>query len=141
MNSRINLKALADELRQATIAAHGRIADIYLDYFGGLDTGLPVLAGDPDLADVDDGYPLRHLARHLQRAGRYADLHRLLASEQPATSGRAANVWFAAHDHADCIHSYLDDLDRARAAATAATDEALTRPSPPRPSAPRSATR
>jgi hypothetical protein len=59
------LEALADDLRDAAVAAHHRIADIYLNGFGGLARGLPGLAADPAAASADDGYPLRHLARHL----------------------------------------------------------------------------
>ena len=42
------------------------------------------------------------------------------------SGGREDNVWFAAHDHADYLVSYLDDLARTRQTAAAATDEALT---------------
>ena len=124
------LQALADELREATVAAHGRIADTYLSCFGGLAAELPMLASNPGTASIDDGYPLRHLARHLLHARRAADLHRLLGVAHPVSSGREDNVWFAAHDHADCLVSYLDDLARARQAAAAATDQALTRHQP-----------
>jgi hypothetical protein len=119
------LQALANELREATVAAHGRIADTYLSCFGGLTADLPVLAKNPGAASIDDGYPLRHLGRHLLHARRAADLHRLLGVAHPVSSGREDNVWFAAHDHADCLVSYLDDLARARQAAAAATDQAL----------------
>ena len=111
------LLALADELGQAATSAHNRICDTYLACFGGLDAGLPGLAEDPGAAEIDGGYPLRHLARHLCHAGRAADLHALLAVEHPAGADHAVNTWFAAHDHADSIVSYLDDL--ARPAATA----------------------
>jgi hypothetical protein len=124
-DERADLAALADELGQAAIMAHARIAETYLSCFGGLNAGLPTLADDLAAADVDDGYPLRHLARHLQYANRGAELHRLLAVEYPVGDGRVFNVWFAAHDHSDCILSYLDDLARARADSAAATDHAL----------------
>jgi hypothetical protein len=124
------LQALADELREATVAAHGRIADTYLSCFGGLAAELPVLAKNPGTTGMDDGYPLRHLARHLLHARRDTDLHRLLGVAHPVSSGREDNVWFAAHDHADCLVSYLDDLARARQAAAAATDQARTRHQP-----------
>src|ERR1035441_4906836 len=106
--------ALADELHGAAAAAHARIANTYLGYFGGLDAGLPVLSRDPEAADVDHGYPLRHLAYHLSHAGKQADLHRLLAADGLGSGDRRVNVWFTAHEHADCIISYLDDLARAR---------------------------
>jgi tetratricopeptide (TPR) repeat protein len=116
---------LADEFRQATAIAHDRICDFYLALFGGLAAGLPTLAGDPGVADVDDGYPLRHLARHLCSAGRAADLHALLAADHPAGPGRAVNTWFAAQEYAGSIVSYLDDLARTRNDAAAATDKEL----------------
>src|SRR6185437_8973814 len=97
---------------------------------GGLAAELPMLARNPGTASIDDGYPLRHLARHLLHAWRAADLHRLLAVAHPVSSGREDNVWFAAHDHADCLVSYLDDLARTRQAAAGATDQALTRHQP-----------
>jgi hypothetical protein len=115
--------ALADELAQAATSAHSRVADSYLTRFGGLDNGLPLLASDPGRGGTDGGYPLRHLARHLQHAGRSADLHRLLTAEQPASEGRCVNVWFAAHDHADCTNSYLDDLARAASDSAPATGQ------------------
>ena len=117
--------ALADELAQATTAAHGRISGTYLACFGGLENGLPLLGSDPDLAGEDGGYPLRHLARHLQHGGHSADLHQLLAADQPAGEGGHVNVWFAAHDHFDCINSYLDDLARAGSDSAQATRQAL----------------
>jgi hypothetical protein len=119
------LAALADELEQAAFSAHSRIADIYLEYFGGLNTGLRTLAENPRIAGTDDDYPLRHLARHLQHASRVADLHRLMTIEQKVSSDVAFNVWFVAHDWADDIASYLEDVARARDVSAVATDEAL----------------
>ena len=126
-HGRYELEALADELRQASVAAQARIADTYLGCFGGLAAGLPKLSSNSATADIDDGYPLRHLARHLQYAGRVTDLHRLLAVAHLATSGRESNVWFAAHDHADSLVSYLDDLARAQNDSATVTDQALIR--------------
>jgi hypothetical protein len=67
----------SETLRAATVHAHSRIADHYLTAFGGLGSGLSRLAADPGLVRADDGYPLRHLARHLVGAGRTSDLRRL----------------------------------------------------------------
>jgi hypothetical protein len=89
-----------------------------------------VLAAGPAAAGSDDGYPLRHLASHLHHAGRAADLHQLLATAKPLSGNRAANVWFTAHDTADCLLSYLDDLARARSISAAATDQAIARHQP-----------
>ena len=124
------LAALTDELKQATLAAHSRIADTYLDCFGGLDTGLSKLAENPGIAGIDGGYPLRHLARHLQYADRASDLHRLMAIEHTSGNDIAVNVWFTTHDWAEDITSYLEDVARARDISVAATDEALVRHQP-----------
>ncbi len=119
--------ALADELRQAAITAHNRICDTYLTCFGGLDDGLPVLAQDPSAAGMDGGYPLRYLAHHLCHAARTADMHTLLAIEHQDAGSHPVNTWFAAHDHADSIISYLDDLAWARSDAETASDQYLIR--------------
>ncbi len=119
------LEALADELRQATVAAHSRAADIYLHGFGGLGKGLPELAAHPAIAGVDDGYPLRHLTRHLQHADRVADLQQLLVATGPPSGDRASNVWFTAHDAAGTLINYLDDLARALSTCAAVTDQAI----------------
>ena len=120
------LVVLAGELGQATAAAHFRISNIYLERFGGLDAGLPVLAADPAAAGIDGGYPLRHLARHLCAAGRAQDLHSLLAAGHPAGGDRAVNTWFAAHDYADTVTGYLADIALARADSAAAADRDLS---------------
>jgi hypothetical protein len=113
------------ELRRATLAAHGRIADRYLRQFGGLDNGLALLAEDPGLGRADSGYPLRHLARHLSLANRPGQLFQLLRAEQPTRSTTAANVWYQAQDAADDTGHYLDDLHRAGGVAAEATDQAM----------------
>jgi hypothetical protein len=102
----------AETLRSAATAAHHRIADHYLR---GLDR----------LADPVPGYPLRHLARHLVSAGRAADLHRLLGVAHVAGQDRVVNTWFAAHDHADTLDDYLDDVTTALRDAERRTDQAV----------------
>ncbi|SFR24780.1 hypothetical protein SAMN04488564_10866 [Lentzea waywayandensis] len=97
-----------DVLRSATIAAHDRIAEHYL-------TGT-----------VDDGYPLRHLARHLVGAGRDEDLHRLLRADDE--SGRPE--WFAAHDRAGTVDGFLSDIAVARDLRAWTTDQALAENQP-----------
>ena len=114
----------AQRLRLATDVAHHRIADHYLDAFGSLHHNLALLATQPTLAVADDGYPLRHLTHHLAQAGRWSDLHQLLISSYPG-DGRETNVWFTAHDQADTLDEYLDDLHRARRHAAATSDTAL----------------
>ncbi|MDX8146918.1 NACHT domain-containing protein [Lentzea sp. BCCO 10_0061] len=97
-----------DFLRSATIAAHDRIAEHHL-------TGT-----------VDDGYPLRHLARHLVGAGRDEDLHRLLHADD--ASGRP--MWFAAHDRAGTVDGFLSDVEVARGLHASTTDQALAEKQP-----------
>jgi hypothetical protein len=106
--------ALAEELRRATLAAHCRVADIYLDNFGGLEAGLPALAADLSVAEADGNYPLRHLARHLYRANRVDDLRRLLTVKSEADNGQTVNIWGAAHEHANTLILYLADLNWVR---------------------------
>ena len=110
-----------EELASATANAHSRIADHYFTAFGGLRSGLPLLAADPAVAQQDDGYALRHLGEHLERAGRPDDLDALLACAHPAASAHGS-VWFAAHEEAGTIGDYRADIDRARRRAAASTD-------------------
>ena len=117
-----DLAVLGEDLAGATVLAHSRVADIYLSSFGGLDAALPVLAGNPAAAGIDDGYPLRHLARHLHHGERQEDLNRLLTTAYQARNGTIGNVWFAADDHAECLSSYLLDLARGRDASARSTD-------------------
>lgn len=119
--------ARAHELAQATSDAHARIADGYLNAFGGLATQLTALAAKPALATADSGYPRRHLTYHLDHAGRADDLHRLLACEQPTGEHSARNIWFEVHDRAGTLGDYLADIRRARRHAEHHTDRQLDR--------------
>jgi hypothetical protein len=101
--------ACAEELAHAVQAAHCRIREYYLNQWGGLDKGLPLLAADLTLAQKDDRYPLRALAEHLVAGGRVADLHQLLACD---VNGR--NVWYTAHDAAGHARGFLDDVATAQ---------------------------
>jgi hypothetical protein len=83
-----------------------------------------MLTENIDLTGID-GYSLRHLGHHLCLAGRAAELHKLLALEQSAAGSRAVNIWFAAHEQAADIQSYLSDLSLALADAAASTDRHL----------------
>jgi hypothetical protein len=122
---------VAEQLHEAVTLAHGRIADHHLGIFGGLDTELDKLAAEPGLGGTDNGYPLRNLARHLQRAGRGEDLHRLLTCSRAIGPGRAVNVWFDTHDHAATLDVFLHDVDRARGLAEAITDAQVRSGRPP----------
>ncbi|WP_405495517.1 AAA family ATPase [Streptomyces sp. NBC_00096] len=123
--------ARAEGLRRGRRSAHSRIADVYLDIYGGLDEGLPYLAADPSLAGQDSAFALRHLTHHLIRAGRGEDVHSLLRIERHGPGEGRSNVWFAAHDHTDGLDEYLEDLALARRDAEAATDGELAGGIPP----------
>ena len=123
-------QAQREELARASAQAHARIAEYYLATFGGLREGLPVLAASPAIAGQDDGYALRRLAEHLDRAGRTGDLDALLACEQATPAG--GSVWFAAHEQAGNLGDYRDDINRARRRAASRTDRNVEqgRPAP-----------
>jgi len=57
-------ESFIQELSGATTKAHGRVADRYLTAWGGLAKALPGLQ-EAAKRDIDGGYGLRHLARHL----------------------------------------------------------------------------
>lgn len=118
-------RAVAEDSRASVVRAHSRAADGYLSAFGGLAGDLPRLAAEPALASADSGYPLRHLARHLDGADRPADLHRLLSCSHEGANGRMVNVWFEAHDHAATTDLLLNDIQRARRRAEETTDRLI----------------
>lgn len=118
-------RAWARALRRAATLAHSSIADYYLRLFGGLESGLPALAREMSKARVDDRYPLRHLAEHLESAGRVDDLHHLLSVQHDPGAGRLFNVWFAAHNGAGTLDDYLDSVALARHDYEVRTDQAL----------------
>lgn len=113
----------AEELARAAVDAHARMANYYLAAFGGLDRGLPALAADPLMAQIDEGYALRHLTEHLEQAGRAGDVDALITCEQPVPA--RGSVWYAAHERAGTLDEYRADLDRARRQAAARTDRAV----------------
>jgi hypothetical protein len=105
-------RSLARRLAEATTAAHARIADRYLEAWGGLREGLPALAAaDGDSVTLDGGYGLRHVVDHLTGAGRLDDLHALMTlSSAEGEGGHAANLWFAVHRRTGEIGAYRRDL-------------------------------
>lgn len=121
-------EALTDELAAATGTAHGRIADRALEAWGGFDGGLKSL-NDPPRRDLDDGYALRHVAAHLEGAGRLTDLSRLLRIEW-TTGQRRENVWYTVHEKTKDLAGYLSDVGRVWRAADAASRTAIERGKP-----------
>jgi hypothetical protein len=118
----------ANELAAATRNAHGRIADRALATWGGFADSLPGLH-DPNLRALDNGYALRHLATHLQRAGRLGDLATLLRLEW-AREERRENVWYAVHEEERDLAGYLGDVTLLWRSAEAASKEAVSRGEP-----------
>lgn len=94
-----NGHAKAEELAQATVQAHARIADHYL----------PGILADPTVAGTDSGYPRRYLVYHLDHGDRVDDLHRLLAYDKDSR-----NIWFDVHEGSGGFSEYLTDIRRAR---------------------------
>ena len=119
--------ARREELAQAVIDAHSRIAGEYLAFFGGLSTGLRELARDPSAGETDNGYAARYLTYHLREAGREGDLYRLLVAGYSGENGREVNVWYSFHDYSGRVADYLADLDLASAVSLSATDSAIGR--------------
>ncbi|NIH87692.1 hypothetical protein [Amycolatopsis granulosa] len=127
----VRLHRALENLRRKRSASE--IADRYLSLWGGVADGLPLLATDPALCEVDGGYGLRNLVPHLLEAGRDEDVHRLLACERPSGTGRpgVVNVWFDARHRVGDVDGYLQDLDAARLRAREATDADVAAGRPP----------
>ncbi len=83
-------------------AAHRRIAAHFLQAWGGLDSGLPGLSV---LASEQNPYALRYLGLHLEKAGDFDALQRLLNLER---EGR--NLWFVVQEDRGQTHVFLRDL-------------------------------
>jgi hypothetical protein len=134
-------QSLVAESKQATREAHTRIADRYLKAWGGLERGLLGLQ-EPEKRDLDGGYGLRHLAAHLESAGRVNDLHcllrvewvykceekapycttrqrlkglldRLVGRKRTRIRHRYKNAWYTARKEVGDVHGYLVDVARA----------------------------
>jgi hypothetical protein len=135
-------KIVAQELAEATRAAHTRIARRFLDTWGGLPAGLPALqAGKPSL--TPDDYGLRHLVAHLaagedtrllkdlltaewservertvRRVGWRGWLDRMRRRPHVVHDTRFHNAWFTVKSTRGDLAGYLRDLDRSARAAS-----------------------
>ncbi len=104
---------------KATKAAHTRIADFYIQRWGGWDASLSALQKiNPARDDTLDRYGLRHLVAHLKAAGREDEVHRLMRLEWSDQQGeqRSAgfeNSWYTVHERVGDASGYLNDMDRA----------------------------
>ncbi|MGD0952015.1 MAG: hypothetical protein ABR985_06415 [Methanotrichaceae archaeon] len=99
-------KAFVAGLARATHEMHKKIAERYLIAWGSLERGLPELGA---MAEMDEGYGLRHLTAHLETSGQVAELHRLLALE----TGRKHNLWYETKDAKNDVFGYISDVVRA----------------------------
>ncbi len=147
-------RSLAKEMAAATRTAHGRIADHYLNAWGGLEQGLPGLE-DAKLRELEGGYGFRHLVLHLKCAGRVSDLGRLLAIERQTSRERRiyrlgwrgrldrmrghrrfekvrgeANAWYLVHDEMGGLSGFLADLELCWQAAEEASQKQIDSKSP-----------
>jgi hypothetical protein len=106
-------RSLARRLAQATKAAHARIADRYLNAWGGLQEGLPALTAGHEVRDgigLDGGYGFRHIVDHLVGSARLDDLHAVMTLST-VEGARTANLWFAVHRQAGEIGAYRRDVN------------------------------
>ncbi len=112
------------ELAEATVAAHGRLAEYYVTMWGGLARGLPKL-GDVPAVGPEAAYGRRWLAAHLEMAGRAGDLHQLLRLERKASIGRSDNLWYRVQEAAQAIPQFVADVARAWTLSAASGDLAV----------------
>lgn len=83
--------------------AHQRVADWYVNTWGGWEARLPNLGM---AKEHHSGYGLRHLATHLVGAECIEDLHHLLALE----TDNQRNAWYVAKESSDDIAGYIADM-------------------------------
>lgn len=127
----------AQEMAHAVRHAHMRVANHYLNCWGGLENGLPGLL-ELKWQILENRYGLRHVITHLEKAQAISCLQDLLRAERKYEEqvkchrsgwqglidrllGRKRfrvhadfeNAWYAAHDSMGNISGYLSDLDQA----------------------------
>lgn len=89
------------------LEAHSLIADYYIQFWSGVDGELPDFQNWESL-DFNGGYGLRHLVHHLERAGRWEELHSLV------TTGQQHLQWAELRRAAEgSYEGYLSDLEAA----------------------------
>jgi NB-ARC domain len=112
----------------AVQALHTRLAESYLDHWGGLANGLPGLRQLDD-RDRAQRYGLAHTVSHLRAAGSTSTIHQLLVVQHPAGE-HVENAWYAAQEQVGDAAAYLTDVREAWRLAEQATDTALERGQP-----------
>jgi hypothetical protein len=121
-------RAFVGRLSAAQRTANERIADRYLNAWGGLQEGLPGLRGEA--TNLDGGYGMRQLVYHLVHASADVVLHGLMALEWPGDevvdaviSSPATNAWYEVHRTRRAFASYALDVERAWARVEQVTTE------------------
>jgi hypothetical protein len=114
---------IAEQMARATLRAHERIADLYVEAWGGFDRGLVAIRERREM-EVDSGYGVRNLAAHLEAADRGEQLLELLRLTWPGTAG-PTSAWYAAHTRHDGQAGFLADVERAWRLSEDASDQAI----------------
>jgi len=117
-------------LSRATRRADQRVVARYMTAWGGLEAGLPRLAAEPALFELDGGYGCRWLFSHMLWSDQASALHFLLTLETPGEDDRRHNLWFRVHHDQDKIGYYFNDVVTAYQCARAATDSHHTEGQP-----------
>jgi hypothetical protein len=122
-----------EETSSAVRLSHGRIADFFINAWGGWGTTLDSLKNSP-LDDQQHSYGLHYMLTHLINSDRRDQVHKLLQltrteyfdvsvrtkrglsqwfsrKEQVQTYVQYENVWYAAHRELREIPGYLNDID------------------------------
>ncbi|MBL7488355.1 hypothetical protein I6A60_07390, partial [Frankia sp. AgB1.9] len=97
---------------------HRLVAHRFLDRWGGLDKGLPLL-NPVDRRDASDRYGLAQLVSHLFAADDPDTVDAIFTAERHTPDGRTESVWYTAHEDQGTTTEYLTAIHAAR-------DHALT---------------
>lgn len=98
-----------------------RLARLFLDSWGGVDRGLPLMPVEGSL-DPTELYKMTYVFDHLARGGEVPLIHRILALEIPGD--RRRNLCYTAYEHCGQVSTYLRAVRLAWRLAGKSTDEA-----------------
>ena len=99
---------------------HRRFAHLFLDSWGRVDSGLPLMPVEGSL-DPAELYKMMYVFDHLARGGEVALIHRILALEIPGE--RPRNLCYTAYEHCGQVSAYLRAVRLAWRLAEKSTDE------------------
>lgn len=100
---------------------HQRLAQLFLDSWGGIVPGLPGMPADGSLNSAEL-YKMTYVFDHLARGGEVALIHRVLALELPGD--RRRNLCYTAYEGCGQVSAYLRAVRLAWRLAAKSTDEA-----------------